>query len=332
MFFFQIFFTIFFIVNFLFFQFHSTADRLISIAIGLFLLAFISFVLIRIVSFVRFLTMGVSLLLTLSTLWMLSNLLNTEFDLLVEPKYWYWVEIIFTILCYCTLYFSIILGFKSDYFTRPFITKSTKKEQNQQLVDTSAIIDGRLLEIAKCGFITNEIIIPQFVIRELQLISDSTNHEKRNKGRRGLDILKQMKISDFLNIQLTTDDFNDVEGVDNKLLVLAKKKGHHIITTDFNLVKVAQIEGVKVLNINQLAACMRANIAVGDKIKVFINKKGNGRNQGIAFLPDDTMIVVEEGEKLIGSPCTVLINNYIQNESGKLAFAQIISSGKDSSQ
>lgn len=330
MFFFQIFFILFFIISFSFFQFHTNLDRLVALGIGVSMLLLISFVLIKIIPFFRFLTIGISLLISLSTLWMLGNVLKVNFSLSADT---YWTEIIFSILCYCSMYYALLMAFTSDYFSRTFsnITPpdTEKTKQWKQLVDTSAIIDGRLLDIAKSGFISTEFVIPQFVIRELQLISDSTNHEKRSKGRRGLEMLKQMKNSDFLNIQIIDDDFNDTASVDNKLLLLAKEENCHIITTDFNLVKVAQIESVKVLNVNQLASFLRPLITVGDKIKVSISKKGNNRNQGIAFLPDDTMIVVEEGEKHIGCQRTVLINNYMQNESGKLAFAQIVSGQKD---
>lgn len=325
--FFQIAFFVFFIASISFFPFHSLTDKLVAMGLGLASLSFVTFFLVRIIPFFRFLTLSISTLLSLSVIWMLGNVLRVDFSFTADS---YWMEIIFTILSYTAVYYALIMGFSSEYFRR--ILPDKKNANGEKfLVDTSAIIDGRLIDIAKSGFVTKGLLIPQFVIRELQLISDSPNHEKRSKGRRGLDVLKQMKNSDFLTVEMTVEDLPDVIGVDNKLLALAAKKHYRIITTDFNLVKVAQVEGVKVMNINQLSTCLRPSINSGDKVKVFVSKKGNNKNQGVAFLPDDTMIVIDEGEKHIGYQRTVLINSYIQNESGRIAFARIITTAQNSS-
>ena len=272
--------------------------------------------------FHRFLTVSIALLLALSILFFIGEVLDVAFSFQVDD---YWVKIIFAILFFLGLHYALLMGFSSNYF----LQKQSKSEIKGQghLIDTSAIIDGRLIEIAKSGFSPKDLIIPQFVVRELQLISDSPDHEKRTKGRRGLDMLKQMKNSNLISVTISEEDASDV-GVDNKLLALARLKKYNIITTDFNLIKVGQVEGLGVLNINMLATLLKPSLAIGDKIKVFISKKGNNRNQGVAFLPDDTMVVIEDAEKFIGYQRFVMISSYIQNESGRIAFARVVNNNR----
>ena len=316
---FKLIYILFFTVVMYFFPFHSVSDRLIACALGYGGLGYISFYLVRATKFYRFLTFAVSILLSLSVLLVLSSVLRVDFSLTADR---YWVEIIFTLLAFFAVYFALLIGATSNYFKRK--TTETKMIADKHLIDTSAIIDGRLLDIAQSGFAPRFLVIPQFVIRELQLISDSPNHEKRSKGRRGLDMLKQMTASEHMTVEIITQDAPEATGVDSKLLALAKRLKNRIITTDFNLVKVAQVEGVQVLNINQLATLIRSNLNVSDRIRVFVSKKGNNRNQGVAFLPDDTMVIIEDAEKFIGDQKTVSINSYIQNESGRIAFARIV--------
>jgi uncharacterized protein YacL len=191
------------------------------------------------------------------------------------------------------------------------------------LVDTSALIDGRVGEVCKAGFLSRSLVVPEFVMKELQLIADSTVHEKRKKGRRGLSILGEMKASDQLDVQILPGDVENLRGVDNKLLFLAKKNKATIISTDFNLQKVAQVEGVQVININNLATLLKPNYAVGDTIKVSLVKKGNARRQAIGYLEDDTMVVVEEGERLLGTTQDMVVTSYLQSETGKIVFCRL---------
>ena len=158
----------------------------------------------------------------------------------------------------------------------------------------------------------------------MQFISDSSNHEKRKKGRRGLDFLNRMKNSEKLFVSIVSIDYDD-KGVDNKLLRYAKENNTKLITTDFNLVKVARLEGVIVLNINEVATVLKPNYFQGDRIKVNIVKKGNSKNQGVGYLEDDTMVIVEEAEKFIGVLKTVAVTSFMQSNSGKIVFARLVS-------
>lgn len=191
------------------------------------------------------------------------------------------------------------------------------------LIDTSALIDGRVAEIAKAGFLSRTLVVPEFVVKEMQLIADSTVHEKRKKGRRGLAILGEMKAHEQLKVQILPGDIEHLRGVDNKLLYLAKENKARIITTDFNLLKVAQVEGVEVININQMATLLKPAYAVGDQIKVSLVKKGNTRRQAVGYMEDDTMVVVEEGERLIGTTQDMIVTSFLQSETGKIVFCRL---------
>ncbi len=232
-----------------------------------------------------------------------------------------WAEAFMLYLFFITVYSSIRTGAGSNYFRKKMSKKS--KSERSYLVDTSAIIDGRLLEIAKTGFIPHLLVIPQFVIQELQLISDSHLHEKRMKGRRGLDLLKQMKNSDDISLKIIDEEVLESKNVDGKLLAMARKDNYSIITTDYNLVKVGQVENIQTMNINHIATVLKPSLSSSDRLKVQVAKKGNNKNQGVAFLPDDTMIIIEDGERYIGQQRNILITSFIQNESGRIAFARI---------
>jgi uncharacterized protein YacL len=271
------------------------------------------------IEFYVVLTIGITLSFSLIIVYLISEIFfNTESFLLIDAR---WYQAIIAVIVSLCFYFSFQIGFSTEYFKKK---KTNKYFEQKYLIDTCAIIDGRLLEIAKSGFIPKSLIIPNYVIQELQLISDSYNHEKRTKGRRGLDLLKHMKNSDHLSVQIINEDDAEVKTVDGKLLSTAKKNNYKIITTDFNLSKVAQLQGVQCLNINYLATLIKSNLNVGDRMRVSIAKKGNNKDQGIAFLPDDTMVVVENAEKFIGKQKQVVIMSYIQSESGKMAFANIV--------
>lgn len=218
---------------------------------------------------------------------------------------------------YAALYYA-----ETAAFFRPANTE-TADGNNLFVIDTSALIDGRIFQVCEAGFLTNNLCVPEFVVRELQLIADSTNHEKRKKGRRGLQILNDLKGNDKLSVNILAIDYENLRGVDNKLLQLAKDRKARIITTDFNLIKVAQVEGVEVININQMATLLKPPYAVGEVVKANIVKKGNNRKQGIAYLDDDTMVVVEDGERFIGTTQNVIVTSYIQSETGKMLFCRI---------
>ncbi len=198
--------------------------------------------------------------------------------------------------------------------------KQSKK--SYKILDTSVIIDGRIADIAETGFLDGTIVTPQFVLRELQLVADSADSLKRNRGRRGLDILQRLQKVATLTIQIVEDDFPAVREVDLKLIELAKLYEGKIITNDFNLNKVAQLQGVQVLNINELANSLKPIVLPGETMRVFILKEGKEYNQGVAYLDDGTMVVVDNARKMIGKTIDVSVTSVLQTTAGKMIFGK----------
>ena len=192
-----------------------------------------------------------------------------------------------------------------------------------KVLDTSVIIDGRIADIAKTGFIEGKFIVPTFVLEELRHIADSSDDLKRIKGRRGLDILNIMQEELKLDFEISDMDFEDISEVDMKLLKLAQTLNGKVLTNDFNLNKVAQFQGVKVLNINELANAVKTVVIPGEEMVVAIVKEGKEHNQGVAYLDDGTMIVVENAKKLIGQQVTVIVTTVLQTAAGRMIFAKI---------
>jgi uncharacterized protein YacL len=198
--------------------------------------------------------------------------------------------------------------------------KQSKK--SYKILDTSVIIDGRIADIAETGFLDGIIVTPQFVLRELQLVADSADSLKRNRGRRGLDILQRLQKIATLQIQIVENDFPAVREVDLKLIELAKVYEGKIITNDFNLNKVAQLQGVEVLNINELANSLKPIVLPGETMRVFILKEGKEYNQGVAYLDDGTMVVVDNARKMIGKTIDVSVTSVLQTTAGKMIFGK----------
>jgi uncharacterized protein YacL len=198
--------------------------------------------------------------------------------------------------------------------------KQAKK--SYKILDTSVIIDGRIADIAETGFLDGVIVTPQFVLRELQLVADSADSLKRNRGRRGLDILQRLQKVANLQIQIVEDDFPAIREVDLKLIELAKVYEGKIITNDFNLNKVAQLQGVEVLNINELANSLKPIVLPGETMRVFILKEGKEYNQGVAYLDDGTMVVVDNARKMIGKTIDVSVTSVLQTTAGKMIFGK----------
>ena len=195
-------------------------------------------------------------------------------------------------------------------------------KKSYKILDTSVIIDGRIADIAETGFLDGIMVIPQFVLRELQLVADSADSLKRNRGRRGLDILQRLQKTVSLQIQIVEDDFPAVREVDMKLIELAKVYEGKIITNDFNLNKVAQLQGVAVLNINELANSLKPIVLPGEIMRVFILKEGKEYNQGVAYLDDGTMVVVDNARKMIGKTIDVSVTSVLQTTAGKMIFGK----------
>ncbi|MHA6259163.1 PIN domain-containing protein [Sporosarcina sp. CAU 1771] len=199
---------------------------------------------------------------------------------------------------------------------------STKHGNLHKLLDTSVIIDGRIADISSTGFLEGVLVVPQFVLTELQHIADSSDTLKRTKGRRGLDILKRLQTSDGPTILITDEDIADTPEVDLKLVRLAKKMDGLVVTNDFNLNKVADLHGVPVLNINDLANAVKPVVIPGEDMHVVVIKDGKEHNQGIAYLDDGTMIVVEEGRYHIGNAIDVVVTSVLQTSAGRMIFAK----------
>ena len=191
-----------------------------------------------------------------------------------------------------------------------------------KILDTSVIIDGRIADICETGFVDGILVIPQFVLRELQLVADSGDPLKRNRGRRGLDILQRIQKVHSLQIEIVEDDFPHLRDVDLKLIELAKRYDGKIVTNDFNLNKLAQLQGVGVLNINELANALKPIVLPGEVMRVFILKEGKEANQGVAYLDDGTMVVVDNARRLIGKTIDVCVTSVLQTTAGKMIFGK----------
>lgn len=202
------------------------------------------------------------------------------------------------------------------------VVKEGITAQHAMILDTSSVIDGRILDVLKTGFISDKVIVPNFVLLELQLISDSSDPLKRAKGRRGLDLVNSLK--EFDNVEISNKDYKDIREVDTKLLRYASEIGAKLVTNDFNLNKVAEIQGVIVLNINDLANAVKTQLVVGEQIEVTIIREGSERQQGVAYLPDGTMIVIEDTAKMIDKKVLVEVAKVLQTSAGRMIFAELV--------
>ena len=201
--------------------------------------------------------------------------------------------------------------------------KSDKTTSTPKLLDTSVIIDGRIKELCNTGFIEGPLMVPLFVLNELQIISDSADATKRNRGRRGLDILKEMQDAHKVAIEVVEDDYDDLTEVDSKLMRLALDKQWKLMTNDFNLNKVARVQGIEVLNLNELANVLKPALIAGEWIRVQIMKEGKEVHQGVAYLDDGTMIVVEDGKPYVGQTVEVMVTSILQTSAGRMIFARV---------
>jgi uncharacterized protein YacL len=198
----------------------------------------------------------------------------------------------------------------------------TGARSSQKILDTSVIIDGRIADIAEAGFIDGVVVIPQFVLQELQGIADSADAMRRNRGRRGLDVLQRIQKMPHIKVQIVAEDFPHVREVDMKLIELAKLYNCRIVTNDFNLNKVAQVRGVEVLNINELANSVRPVVLPGEQMRVFILKEGKEYNQGVAYLDDGTMVVVDNARRMISKTIDITVTSVLQTTAGKMIFGK----------
>ncbi len=200
----------------------------------------------------------------------------------------------------------------------------SEKQSNRsyKILDTSVIIDGRIADICATGFLDGVLVIPQFVLRELQQVADSPDPLKRNRGRRGLDILQKIQKMASLDVRIVDDDFPQIREVDMKLIELSKTYEGKIVTNDFNLNKVAQLKGIEVLNINELANSLKPIVLPGEIMRVFILKEGKEFNQGVAYLDDGTMVVVDNARKMISKTIDIAVTSVLQTTAGKMIFGK----------
>lgn len=227
--------------------------------------------------------------------------------------------ILLTLLCVVLAFVILTLTKKTSVVTNKK-TPASAHNNSQILVDTSAIIDGRIADIAATGFVPGKLLVPRFVLAELQNIADSEDSMRRSRGRRGLEMLNIIRQNPAVELDIIEHDPKDVAEVDHKLVHLAREYGTDILTTDYNLNRVATIEQVKVLNINELANAIKTVVVPGEQMKVKVVQKGKEKNQGLAYLEDGTMIVVENGDKLINREVDVEVTRIFQTVAGKMIF------------
>jgi uncharacterized protein YacL len=228
-------------------------------------------------------------------------------------------------------YLGLVLGARRGEWLEPArlvsLFRSVGPERRYKILDTSVIIDGRIADVCETGFIDGALVIPQFVLKELQLVADSGDSLKRNRGRRGLDILQKIQKMSGVEVMISDVDFPDVREVDLKLIELARSLEGKIVTNDFNLNKVAQLRGVHVLNVNELANSLKPVVLPGEIMKVFILKEGKEYNQGVAYLDDGTMVVVDNARKMISKTIDIVVTSVLQTTAGKMIFGRYIEPG-----
>jgi len=210
---------------------------------------------------------------------------------------------------------------KAEEFS--FRAAEGKENAERRLLDTSVIIDGRIADICDTGFIDGSLIVPRFVLNELQFIADSSDSMKRSRGRRGLDVLNRMQKSTTINIEIVEQDFPKIKGVDGKLVALAQKLNAKLMTNDYNLNKVAELQGVKVLNLNELANAMKPVVLPGEQMLVKIIREGKEPGQGVGYLDDGTMIIVDGAQKMINMTIEVVVTSVLQTTAGRMIFTEL---------
>ncbi|MCM8790983.1 MAG: TRAM domain-containing protein [Candidatus Omnitrophica bacterium] len=232
---------------------------------------------------------------------------------------------IILILVFCYLGMIIAMRGKDEFnLIIPYV-KFVRQDKKDDIIllDTSVIIDGRIADILQTRFIEGRLVIPRFVLKELQQIADSQDVLKRNRGRRGLDILNKIQKSTEFDVRIQEEDFPEIKEVDAKLVKLAKLLGAKIFTNDFNLNKIAELQGISVLNINELANALRPVVLPGESMEVRITKEGKEYNQGVAYLDDGTMVVVDNSKQMIGQTVKVVVTSVLQTSAGRMIFARL---------
>lgn len=238
------------------------------------------------------------------------------------------IRISISVILSCVFgYIGLVLGGKKvEEFKWPgwgFFAKGSQKKNGGKILDTSVIIDGRVADICETDFLEGPLIIPQFILQELQHIADSADNLKRARGRRGLDILNRMQKGDTVEVKVVDDDYPDIKEVDAKLIALAREMNAKVVTNDFNLNKVAQLQGVLVLNINQLANALKPMVLPGEVLHLQIMREGKEQGQGVAYLDDGTMVVVENASRHLGQEVEASVTSILQTTAGRMIFTTL---------
>ena len=223
------------------------------------------------------------------------------------------------------LYLGAVLGArKAEHFTLDSLRAGGSRGAvpANKILDTSVIIDGRITDLCDTGFIEGTLVIPQFVLKELQFVADSADSMKRQRGRRGLDVLDHLQKSSQISVVIWETDFPEIRDVDSKLIELARQLDAKIITNDVNLNKVAKLRGLSVLNINELANALRPVVLPGERMRIFILKEGKEKDQGVGYLDDGTMVVVDNARRMIGQTIDIIVTTVLQTTAGKMFFGR----------
>jgi uncharacterized protein YacL len=225
------------------------------------------------------------------------------------------------------IYFGMLIAIRGrDEFSLviPYV-KLSRQDTKEEIIllDTSVIIDARIADICKTKFIEGKLIIPRFVLKELQQIADSADSLKRNRGRRGLDVLNKIQKNPNINIKIHEQDYPEIKEVDTKLVKMAKVLEAKVLTNDYNLNKIAELQGVTVLNINELANALKPVVLPGENLTIRILKEGKEASQGVGYLDDGTMVVVDNSRYLIGKTVNVVVSSVLQTSAGKMIFAEM---------
>jgi uncharacterized protein YacL len=241
------------------------------------------------------------------------------------------VEFLHSFVLIVLPYLGLVLGGKHGEWLEPArlvtLFRAAGPARRYKILDTSVIIDGRIADVCETGFVDGTLVIPQFVLKELQLVADSADSLKRNRGRRGLDILQKIQKMAGVEVIVSDIDFPEVREVDLKLIELGRSLPGKIVTNDFNLNKVAQLRGVEVLNVNELANSLKPVVLPGEIMKVFILKEGKEYNQGVAYLDDGTMVVVDNARKMISKTIDICVTSVLQTTAGKMIFGRYLEAG-----
>ena len=257
--------------------------------------------------------------------YLIGMLISTQETAAVNPEMKTFVTVA---LAFFMAYIGLMVGAAKGEFLDlsalgGFFSDKNAVKRDYKVLDTSVIIDGRIADVAETGFLGGTLIIPQFILTELQQVADSPDSSKRQRGRRGLDMLQRLRNNSQIDIQIIETDYPAVKEVDLKLIELGQELDAVIVTNDFNLNKVSQLRGVSVLNINELANALKPVVLPGEAMRVFILKEGKEYNQGVAYLDDGTMVVVDNARRLIGKTADVAVTSVLQTTAGKMIFGRL---------